>query len=306
MPWRRGMVSPTAESTFHKREEAKEQMTNMAGASLQCVAIRVTALNFDGTPAAGNPMYVSDQLVKIDFNPDIESGIEVSNRGASGNLCVVYRTPDLLKRLTIEVELCVPDPELEVLLSGGRVYYDETDVTAVMGFEYPKLMTDPTPNGVSIEAWTRYIVEGSQPPDQPYMRWVFPRMYLHKGNRTIDINSMASVFDGFAIENLAWEDGPIDDWPYGSDAVVMTMFDDQIPEVQVGIQKVPGNVATGATAGSPGTFTPAGSAPPANLAAMSTVTASPTTAWTTGQSVVLGDSSNAHWDGAAWATGIAP
>jgi hypothetical protein len=285
-------------------------MTNMAGASLQCVAIRVTALDFGGNPAPGNPMYVSDQLVKIDFNPDIESGQEISNRGASGNLCVVYRTPDLMKRLAIELELCVPDPELEVLLSGGRVYYDETDPLKVNGFEYPRLMTDPTPNGVSVEAWTRYIVDGAQPDAQPYMRWVFPRMYLHKGNRTIDINSMASVFSGYAIENAAWDDGPVDDWPYGSEPVVMAMFDDEVPEAKIGVQKVPGVTAAGATAGSPGSFTPPGAAAPANLAALQTaspaIVASPTTAWATGEHVILGDASQASWDGTAWVAGAAP
>jgi hypothetical protein len=61
--------------------------------------------------------------------------------------------------------------------------------------------------------------------------------------------------------------------------------------------------ATTATAGTPGSFN---GTPPANLAAASTVTASPTTAWTTGQYVVLGDNSHAHWDGAAWAAAEAP
>lgn len=64
--------------------------------------------------------------------------------------------------------------------------------------------------------------------------------------------------------------------------------------------------ATGATAGSPGSFTPAGAAPPANLAAMTGIVATPATAWTTGQHVVLGDASHCHWDGAAWVAGDAP
>jgi len=67
-----------------------------------------------------------------------------------------------------------------------------------------------------------------------------------------------------------------------------------------------GTPATGATAGTPGSFTPSGATVPADLAALSTVTASPTTAWTTGQYVVTADSVHAHWDGAAWATGDAP
>lgn len=66
--------------------------------------------------------------------------------------------------------------------------------------------------------------------------------------------------------------------------------------------------ATGATAVSagPGGFTPAGAMAPANLAAMSSVTASPATAWTTGQHVRLGDGSNAYWNATNWVAGVAP
>ncbi|ATI18799.1 major tail protein [Streptomyces phage Diane] len=65
------------------------------------------------------------------------------------------------------------------------------------------------------------------------------------------------------------------------------------------------SVATGATAGAPGSFTPEGSTVPANLAAMASVIATPTSAWTTGQHVILGDASHAHWDGDSWASGNA-
>jgi len=65
--------------------------------------------------------------------------------------------------------------------------------------------------------------------------------------------------------------------------------------------------ATGASGvASPGTFTPAGAMAPANLAGMTGITATPATAWTSGQYVKLGDGSSAHWDGAAWVAGIAP
>jgi hypothetical protein len=62
---------------------------------------------------------------------------------------------------------------------------------------------------------------------------------------------------------------------------------------------------TGATAGAPGAFTPAGAARPVNLAALQGggVTASPATAWTSGQHVVLLDGSLANWTGSAWAAG---
>lgn len=65
-------------------------------------------------------------------------------------------------------------------------------------------------------------------------------------------------------------------------------------------------VATGATAGTPGSFSPSGATVPADLTTLQGMGAlGQTTAWTTGQHVVLGDASQAHWDGDSWATGAA-
>lgn len=69
-----------------------------------------------------------------------------------------------------------------------------------------------------------------------------------------------------------------------------------------------GTPATGATAGTPGTFTPAGADPPADVAAMTALTASPTTAWASGeyvQTATAGTAGEAYWDGAAWQPGKA-
>ena len=65
------------------------------------------------------------------------------------------------------------------------------------------------------------------------------------------------------------------------------------------------SVAATAVAGTPGTFEPTGATAPANLADLDDVTAEPTTAWTTGQHVVLGDNSQAYWNGTAWVAGTA-
>lgn len=68
------------------------------------------------------------------------------------------------------------------------------------------------------------------------------------------------------------------------------------------------NAATGATAGTPGTWTPSGSTPPANAAGATSVTASPATAWSTGQYVqgsTAGSSGEMYWSGTAWTAGRA-
>lgn len=72
--------------------------------------------------------------------------------------------------------------------------------------------------------------------------------------------------------------------------------------------------ATGATAGIPGTWTPAGSAVPSSPALLAQsvpmkVTASPATPWTTGQYVqtdIAGAAGRASWTGTAWVSGAAP
>ncbi|MFJ3775225.1 hypothetical protein ACIPX0_26365 [Streptomyces sp. NPDC090075] len=64
-------------------------------------------------------------------------------------------------------------------------------------------------------------------------------------------------------------------------------------------------VATGASSGTPGTFTPSGSVAPTNLAALADVIATPSSAWTTGQYVLLGDGSKAYWNGTSWVAGQA-
>jgi hypothetical protein len=74
------------------------------------------------------------------------------------------------------------------------------------------------------------------------------------------------------------------------------------------------NAAITATAGTPGSWGPAGTtvpATPADLIAASpvAVTASPGTAWTTGQYVqtqTAGVGGRAYWNGTAWVAGTAP
>jgi len=72
-----------------------------------------------------------------------------------------------------------------------------------------------------------------------------------------------------------------------------------------GSWSAPGQVvATGAGPGTGnGTFTPANATPPQNFAALTGVTASPATNWTSGQFIQLGDGSRANWNGTAWVVG---
>jgi hypothetical protein len=74
----------------------------------------------------------------------------------------------------------------------------------------------------------------------------------------------------------------------------------QVPSVDHGSV-----AATGGNAGMPGWFTPSGATTPANLAALTGLTAAPATAWTPGQYVITADLLAAHWSGSAWVAGKA-
>lgn len=123
---------------------------------------------------------------------------------------------------------------------------------------------------------------------------------------------VAGIFGGGARTDLTTDIScPVEvkpDIQFGSDAAWVIVPGD-------GSADVPGTSppATGATAGTPGSWTPSGSHPPATVADLiagtpNAVTASPATAWTTGQYVqtaTAGTPGQASWDGAAWVSGIA-
>lgn len=83
-------------------------------------------------------------------------------------------------------------------------------------------------------------------------------------------------------------------------------YDQSYPPSLFGPPVVP---ATGATAGIPGTWTPPGSTPPADVASIGAVVASPATPWTSGQYVqtgTIGLPGRASWSGTSWVGGAAP
>lgn len=86
---------------------------------------------------------------------------------------------------------------------------------ANIGYKAPELGVTPNPNGISLEFWTRAILDGGNAPDLPYMHWVVPRAQLRLAdNFTLDAESaLQPVFQGTSTQNPNWGAGPEDDWP---------------------------------------------------------------------------------------------
>lgn len=189
-------------------------MANDCLAQVQVCALRVGRLGSTGAPSVGaSNIYVSDALVTLTVTPEIEEGDEFLQKNGCGSLCVNYKSHDQIKRLGVELTLCTPDPELHEILSGG------TRLTngAAVGWAIEPLSNSTAPNGVSLEFWTRRILDdGSSDSTYPYGWWAMPRVYVKPGAKTFENGAQLSVFSGFATENANWGNGPANDWPVPS------------------------------------------------------------------------------------------
>lgn len=185
-------------------------------ASVQGVAIRATKLAADGTLIA-TQSYTSKSFIRVSFTPEYEEGDEITEKNADGTVCVTYKAPDTLKRVTMEVAVCDPDPILEHLLSGGVLLAGEVQSSAgvesgdpeAQGWASASVGEDPSGNGVAIEVWSRAVVEGKSALTMPYFHWVFPYVKTRlSGDRVIENGLLATTFEGFGLGNSAFAEGP--------------------------------------------------------------------------------------------------
>lgn len=211
-------------------------MSNDCKPQVQACAMRVTRLTADGSPDQGaNNLYVTDTLVTLTATPVYADADEIEVKNACGVVCVSSIGDDTFKRLDISLSLCVPDPELSELLTGGVVLTSG----AAVGYGYPAVGTAPG-SSVSIELWAKRIdtATGDIDSTYPYNRWLFPKVKnLRVGERVFENGAFASPFTGRGFGNTEWLDGPEGDWPYpavGSDRVAQYIPVATIPDTACG------------------------------------------------------------------------
>jgi len=195
--------------------------TQEYAASIQGVSIRVTRLD-----ASGNLLnqpgdsYTTSAFMRLSFTPEYEQGDEITEKGANGAVAVTYKSPDTLKRVTMELAITEPDQELTQLVSGGLLLrknlgtYASPDRKSV-GWSAPSVGDDPAGNGVAIETWSNAIIDGKKSATYPYFHWVFPYCKLRlSGDRIIENGLLASSFQGYGLGNTAFSTGLDERWEY--------------------------------------------------------------------------------------------
>jgi hypothetical protein len=182
-------------------------------ASVQGVAIRVTRLDSAGELLTGGmDSYTTSAFIRASFTPEYEDGDEVTEKAANGTVCVSYKAPDTIKRVTMEIAICEPDPELTSILSGG-VLLTRNDQS--VGWAAGVVGEDPSGDGCAVEVWSYAVQGGKRAAVNPYFHWVFPYVKLRQsGDRVIENGLLANTFEGFGLGNLNFEEGPDGRWDF--------------------------------------------------------------------------------------------
>ena len=158
--------------------------------------------------------------MRISFTQDYEAGDEITEKSANGTVCVTYKSPDTLKRITMELAICEPDPELTALLSGGLLLRKNIGTFASpdnksVGWASPGVGDDPAGHGVAIEAWSHAVKDGKKSSTLPYFHWVFPYAKMRQsGDRVIENGLLANTFEGYGLGNVAFASGPDGRWEF--------------------------------------------------------------------------------------------
>lgn len=184
-------------------------------ASVQGAAIRVTRLDAAGNLLTGpHDSYTMSAFMRVTFTPEYEEGDEFTEKGASGTVCVTYKAPDSLKRLTMEIAICEPDPEFSALVGGGVLL---TRDGKSVGWATPEVGENPSGNGVAIEVYSYAVADGKRASTDPYFHWIFPYATLRAtGDRVIENGLLANTFSGEGLGNVNFGDGPDGRWEWPS------------------------------------------------------------------------------------------
>jgi hypothetical protein len=281
-------------------------------------AMRVTRLDGCGAVDLGpDSAVVSDGFITVQLTAQTDEGETISITNAAGKVCILDEPCPTFTGYEVQVEFCGVNPLLLELMTG------QPSVTDAEGNRVGFRMNtgiDACASGFALEVWSQ-VPSAVCDPNAGVSYGYFLVPFLKGGvvgDFTIGNDAVNFTLSGAkSKDGNNWQEGPYDIVkddtgaagpllePVDSrDHLWMQLTTVAPPEPSCDAVAV-GQAATGADAGTPGSYTPANSYGPEDLASATSVTASPTTAWTTGQYIVLEDGTFAHWDGTAWVAGKA-
>ena len=280
--------------------------------------MRVTKLDGCGTRVLGPKNQVtSDGFTTAAMTSNTDTGEAITVVNAAGKTCINDTPAPRFTGFGVTITFCQVDPELYTLITGNPIVY-AADGTTPVGFNVNSDV-DLSASGFALELWSTVPSGACVGGSQAYGYFILPFVQggtlgdwtIENGAVTFQVTG-ALTKDGNAwgvgtynvVKNVSNLDSPLNVALSTKNHMHMEQTTTAPPAVTgAGALGVP---ATGATAGIPGTYTPANSYGPSTFATIGSLTASPATNWTAGQYIRLLDGTNAYWNGTAWVAGIHP
>jgi hypothetical protein len=189
-------------------------------------ALRATRLNDDGTPAdPPNNVYVVQDLIQLQFTPNIKEGTVRELVGGCGGCDLAYKEDeDVFQRFDLELQAARLEPGLLEMLLGTAVIQDSTDL---IGAHLGVKISCGTPRArVALEAWsTRWLPTDEPDPVYPHIHWLWVSTAWTLGQNTLQADFGPVVLSGKSRANSAWSIGPYGDQPEAALGQAMFWFD---------------------------------------------------------------------------------
>lgn len=185
--------------------------------SLDFCAIRVSKLTEAGAPIAGaSNGYVSHAPQSLGVTITTETGEDLSLQDGCGNTVATQQSPDQIKGVELELTLCQLDAELIALMTGARIFTDNSG--NAVGFEIAAAGTSPGP--VCFEGWSKAWNSDQQlrhdftDPSDSWLHWVFPLTRWVQGDFTMEHDLMVVPLSGKGSGNTnLTANGSFEDFP---------------------------------------------------------------------------------------------
>lgn len=281
--------------------------------------MRVTRLDGCGARVLGpDSTVVSDGFITVSLAPQTDEGTTISVTNAAGRVCILDTPTPTFTGYTIEIAFCGVDPDLLALVANMPLVANGAGDS--VGFRVNS-GTDLSATGFALEIWSNVPATACE--EGASATYGYMLVPFVKGGILGDV-SIGNDAVNFTLTGAASKDGS--SWGVGPYDVVLDETDEESPlleaidsldHLHVQLTSVaPPEAACGAvalgtlttliTAGIPATLGTNAYAP-ADLTELqaSSITKTPTSAWTTGQYILLRDGSKAHWNSSAWVAGPA-
>lgn len=286
--------------------------------------MRATALDSCGRiKSQAISSITTDGFVSVALTAVIQEAEVISVTNAGGKVCVEDKGTPEHRGYGVAITFCNVNPQLYAMMTNQVVVFDGAG--NAVGFRVNTGRSTADAN-FALEVWSGVGTSDVCSGDQSGMGYGYTLLPFISGgvlgDFTLENNAVTFTLQNAATKDgTQWDVGPydvVDD--NGTPSPLLEPLDvkDHL-HVQYTTIAPPepdcdadasGPKSTGATQGAPATLTPADSYPPADFATLTggthNVTATPGTAWTTGNYLLLGDGSRARWNGTAWVVGTAP